>query len=108
MGKVISFMMVVAAAVASASDRLIVPAHQFDAGGWKLDVQFLDVIGAPYLLAHGLGNRVGDATASVDVPDDGEYRVWAYTRNWADGHGPQRAEPDRPPLDERLRGGEGV
>ena len=85
MRKTFSFLIVIAAFAASASDCLVVPAHQFDAGGWKLDVQFLDVIGAPYLLAHGLGNRVVDATASVDVPDDGEYRVWAYTRNWADG-----------------------
>lgn len=66
------------------SDGLVVPAHRFDAGGWKLDAQFMDVIGAPYLLAHGLGNRVMDATAEVDVPEDGDYRVWAYTRNWAD------------------------
>ena len=64
---------------------LVVPAHRFDAGGWKLDAQFLDVVGAPYLLAHGLGNRVMDATAEVEVPEDGDYRVWAYTRNWADG-----------------------
>ena len=64
---------------------IVVPAHQFDAGGWKLDCQFMDVIGAPYLLAHGLGNRVEDAVARVDVPVGGEYRVWAYTRSWADG-----------------------
>ncbi|MBQ2631071.1 MAG: hypothetical protein IJG13_15460 [Kiritimatiellae bacterium] len=56
------------AVAAAASGVVVAPAHRFDAGGWKLDAQFLDVIGAPYLLAHGLGNRVMDATVEVDVP----------------------------------------
>lgn len=63
MRKTFAFLIVIAALAASASDCLVVPAHQFDAGGWKLDVQFLDVIGAPYLLAHGLGNRIADTFA---------------------------------------------
>ena len=68
-----------------ASCLVALHAQGFDAGGWKLDSQFMDVIGTPYLLAHGLGNRVADATATADVPEAGEYRVWVYARNWADG-----------------------
>lgn len=59
--------------------------QSFDAGGWVLDAQFMDVMGSPYLLAHGLGVRVTDAKARVTFPEDGEYRVWVRTRNWADG-----------------------
>ena len=59
--------------------------QSFEAGGWKLDCQFMDVMGSPYLLAHGLGQRVADATAVVTLPAPGAYRVWVRTRNWADG-----------------------
>ena len=59
--------------------------QSFDAGGWALDAQFMDVMGSPYLLAHGLGVRVTDAKARVAFPAKGEYRVWVRTRNWADG-----------------------
>ena len=59
----------------------------FEPGGWSLDPQFMDVMGSPYLLAHGLGVRVMDATARVDVPESGEWRVWVRTRKWVDGAG---------------------
>ena len=57
----------------------------FASGGWGLDCQFMDVMGSPYLIAHGLGSRVSDAKAQVDLPAPGEYRVWVRARNWADG-----------------------
>lgn len=59
--------------------------QSFDRGGWSLDPQFMDVMGSPYLLAHGVGERVCDAKASVAFPRAGKYRVWVRTRNWADG-----------------------
>ena len=65
--------------------RVDVYPQSFDAGGWKLDCQFMDVMGSPYLLAHGLGVRVMDAVANVTFPSPGEYRVWVRARNWADG-----------------------
>ena len=40
----------------------------FDTRGWKLDPQFADVMGSPYLLSHGCGVRVLDAKASVEIP----------------------------------------
>jgi len=51
-------------------------------GGWKVDQQFMDQMGSPFLLAHGLGRPVEDATQEVRFPRGGEYRVWVRTRNW--------------------------
>ena len=59
----------------------------FDAGGWKLDVQFMDVMGSPYLLAHGRGLRVADAKAVADIPKSGTWRVGVRARKWIDGAG---------------------
>lgn len=62
---------------------LLVEAESFASlGGWKLDTQFIDEMGSPYLLAHGLGQRVDDATTSVDFPQAGTYHVWVRTRDW--------------------------
>ena len=69
--------------LAACAATVPVPPQSFDAGGWSLDAQFMDVMGSPYLLAHGLGVPVADATATVSVPKAGTYRVWARTRNWA-------------------------
>ena len=55
--------------------RVEIPAQAFNAGGWSLDTQFMDVMGSPYLLAHGLGGPVEDATATASVPTAGTYRV---------------------------------
>lgn len=51
-------------------------------GGWVLDPQFMDQMGSPYLLAHGLGTPVGDAVAQVTLPEAGSYRVWVRTMDW--------------------------
>ena len=65
--------------------RVDVHPQSFEAGGWGLDCQFMDIMGSPYLIAHGLGVRVLDAKARVAFPKPGEYRVWVRTKNWADG-----------------------
>ena len=59
--------------------------QSFDAGGWSLDCQFMDVMGSPYLLAHGIGRPVVDARTTATLPSPGEYRVWVRSRNWAEG-----------------------
>ncbi|MBB3699355.1 FAD-dependent oxidoreductase [Flammeovirga yaeyamensis] len=62
---------------------LFVEAEQFDdLGGWDVDQQSMDQMGSPYLLAHGLGQAVKDATTKVNFPDKGKYRVWVRTRDW--------------------------
>ena len=53
-----------------------------DLGGWKLDTQFIQQMGSPYLLAHGLGKPVDDATTAMTVETDGTYRVWVRTFDW--------------------------
>ncbi|MCG8603299.1 MAG: FAD-dependent oxidoreductase [Verrucomicrobiales bacterium] len=71
-------------AVSSAhAAEVLVEAESFDqSGGWKLDTQFIDIMGSPYLLAHGLGQPVDDATTEVEFPEAGTYHVWVRTKNW--------------------------
>ena len=51
-------------------------------GGWVVDPQFMDQMGSPFLLAHGLGVPVADAVTTVEFPAGGDYRVWVRTRDW--------------------------
>ena len=74
-------------ALGAVAERVDVYANSFREGGWKLDVQFMDVMGSPYLIAHGLGFPVPDAVAEVAVPSSGKWRVWVRTRKWVDGAG---------------------
>lgn len=72
---------------------ILVEAEAFDdLGGWTLDSQFELVMGSPYLLAHGNGIPVADATTVVFVAEAGEYRVWVRTKDWLPGHHPGRFE----------------
>jgi hypothetical protein len=63
-----------------------------DKGGWVVDQQFMDLMGSSYLLAHGMGQPVQDATAVVSFPRKGTYRMFVRTFNWTapwyDGKGP--------------------
>ena len=64
-------------------DLLLVEAENFDdLGGWAIDQQSMEQTGSPYLLAHGLGRPVADATTAVRLPQPGRYRVWVRTRDW--------------------------
>ena len=51
-------------------------------GGWVTDSQFIEIMGTPYLLAHGLGTPVADAVGAVELDEAGTYHVYAYTYNW--------------------------
>ncbi|MFT4843523.1 MAG: hypothetical protein ACI8UD_002662 [Planctomycetota bacterium] len=62
---------------------VLVEAESFqDTGGWVVDQQFMDFMGSPYVLAHGLGIPVQDAKTEVTFASDGRYRVWVRTRDW--------------------------
>lgn len=68
---------------ADAADSVLIEAESFTGhGGWKLDTQFINTMGSPYLLAHGLGRPVKDAATSITVPSPGEYRVFVRTKDW--------------------------
>lgn len=65
------------------AQQVLVEAESFaDHGSWKLDTQFIQVMGSPYLLAHGLGRPVKDATTTVAFPETGSYRVFVRTKDW--------------------------
>jgi hypothetical protein len=51
-------------------------------GGWVVDSQFVDLMGSPYLLAHGKGVPVADAVTTVAFPATGAYRLWVRTKDW--------------------------
>jgi hypothetical protein len=67
----------------SASDQLLIEAESFkDTGGWVVDTQFIEIMGSPYLLAHGLGEPVRDAVTKAVFPSPGVYRVFIRTKDW--------------------------
>ena len=67
--------------------RVDIHPQAFDPGGWKVDVQFMDVMGSAYLLAHGNGIRCLDAKAVANIPESGEWRVYVRSRSWVEGAG---------------------
>src|ERR1035441_6571287 len=68
------------------AQTILVETERFaDIGGWSVDAQFMDQMGSPFLLAHGLGVPVADARTEVSISQAGTYRVWARTRDWVAG-----------------------
>ena len=65
-----------------AEQFVLVEAESFtDKGGWCVDQQFMDQMGSPYLLAHGAGVPVEDATTQINL-EKGVWNVWVRTYNW--------------------------
>jgi len=63
--------------------QVLVEAESFAAvGGWTVDAQFMDQMGSPYLLAHGLGQPVAPAETEIAFEETGEYRVFVRTLDW--------------------------
>src|SRR5262245_29833372 len=70
-------------AASAHAEPIFVEAETFEnLGGWSLDTAFTHVVGSPYLLAHGLGQPVADATTKIHVPSAGKYRIWMRTKDW--------------------------
>ncbi len=73
----------VAAALPAPAATVLVEAESFaERGGWSLDTQFIRQMGSPYLLAHGLGTPVVDASTTVRIPAAGTWHVWVRTKDW--------------------------
>ena len=73
--------------------EILVEAESFGTkGGWVVDQQFMDFMGSPYLLAHGMGVPVQDASTEIDIPEPGKWQVYVRTYNWTspwtDSEGP--------------------
>ena len=86
-------MFFVSALIGCRDEELFVEAESFSVkGGWQVDQQFMDMMGSPYLLAHGAGVPVEDASAQVRLPGKGEWHLFVRTFNWVspwyDGEGP--------------------
>ena len=63
-------------------DSCLIEAESFeDKGGWVVDPQFVEQMGSPYLLAHGMGLPVADAQIGVNIRP-GRVRAWVRTRDW--------------------------
>lgn len=73
------------ASVAAAEEarQVLMEAESFrETGGWVVDQQFMDVMGSPYLLAHGLGKPCANAKTTVSFPSPGKYRLWVRAKDW--------------------------
>jgi len=58
-------------------------------GGWKVDTQFVHLMGSGYLLAaNEPGVPVDDAVTTVKIDRAGRYRIWVRDRNWFRPHNP--------------------
>lgn len=51
-------------------------------GGWVVDQQFMDLMGSPYLMAHGMGRPVSEASTVVNIPESGRWHIYVRTFNW--------------------------
>ena len=64
-------------------NSLLVETESFtNKGGWVVDQQSMDVMGSPYLMAHGIGIPVKDASTTIAFPKKGAYKIFVRTRNW--------------------------
>ena len=67
---------------------LLVEAESFtEKGGWVVDQQFMDLMGSPYLLAHGLGSPVENASTNVQLQKMAYYILYAPTTGRLHGEG---------------------
>ena len=99
MKKILLTCIAVACSLAAVAGELLIEAESFSQrGGWVLDQQFMDQMGSPYLMAHGMGIPVADATAEINIPQAGTYYVYARTYNWTspwtDAEGPRKFRLD--------------
>lgn len=75
------------------ADIIVEAEHWDDLGGWCIDQQFTESMGSPYLLAHGMGLPVDDATTIVTLPSKGRWHVWVRTFNWTSPWAPEKKGP---------------
>ena len=83
MKRLIATLMALGAVWTASAETILLECEQFkDLGGWSIDSQFIDEMGSSYLLAHGLGHPVADATTTFEVKEGGRYNVFVRTKNW--------------------------
>ena len=83
MKKIVLFSFLLWCATIAYPADLLLEAESFThKGGWVVDQQFMDLMGSPYLMAHGMGKPVSDASVEVTFPEKGSYHVYVRTYNW--------------------------
>lgn len=80
----ICLLMVTISCVAlEASEEIFIETESFNShGGWVVDQQFMDQMGSPYIMAHGMGVPVEDASTDFAVSSTANYYVYVRTYNW--------------------------
>ncbi len=64
-------------------NNIFIEAESFKTkGGWVVDTTSMESIHSAYLMAHGMGIPVADASTEFEVLDSGEYYIWSLTRDW--------------------------
>jgi len=82
-GKTVLAMIVWMFVAQASAETVVLECEQFkNLGGWSVDSQFIDEMGSSYLLAHGLGKPVADASTTFEVKEAGHYNVFVRTKNW--------------------------
>lgn len=62
---------------------LFIEAESFEnLGGWVVDQQSMETMGSSYIMAHGMGVPVADATTRIRLPKPGVWHAWVRTRDW--------------------------
>jgi hypothetical protein len=80
---VLSSLFALSTTLSAASNPILVEAESLEKlGGWKIDTAFTNLVGSPYLIAHGLGQPVEAAQGSFHAPEAGTYHVWVRTKDW--------------------------
>ena len=68
---------------ANTSKKVFIEAESFSKkGGWVVDQQFIEQMGSSYLMAHGMGIPVEDASTIIHFPQKGVYHLYVRCYNW--------------------------
>lgn len=63
--------------------KMIIEAESFkNLGGWVVDQRSMNVMGSSYVMAHGMGTPVPDATTYVSFSETAKWYAWVRTRDW--------------------------
>ncbi|WP_020526120.1 FAD-dependent oxidoreductase [Flexithrix dorotheae] len=82
--QILLILLIFLSSIAFGQDHIFIETESFEEkGGWVIDQQSFDVIGSSYLLAHGLGKPVKNASTKVSLPKVGKYYFWVRTKDWA-------------------------
>jgi hypothetical protein len=80
---IFTFLLLFAGFLSAQTPSVLVEAESFqNKGGWLVDQQFIPSMGSPYLLAHGMGEPVENASTTIEFPESGRYYFWVRTKDW--------------------------